>query len=244
MEHGRVRISVAGWSHDQRDALAFLAEDTAIALAWVDADTIEIDARDERRIRGVIAFLTAPAPVINERDLPPVVDPPAHWERGAVARNWVAHPGLRFAGYLVDAFVLGVCSFVTWALFGPDTYVVVAWLTSAAYRIGLIGLRGRTLGNAAVHTRVARLSDGEVPGVGIAAARWLVLEGAALLGVVLDLPALLFLIWEVAVIAPVFFTPLRQGLHDRVAGVVVVDDRVAALRRAARPSINLPPHPG
>ena len=66
--------------------------------------------------------------------------------------------------------------------------------------------------------------DARRTSAGRAAIRWAVLR------VPLSLGALVGVwwfagIWWIVVYGPILFTPLRQGLHDRAAGVVVINSR-------------------
>lgn len=86
---------------------------------------------------------------------------------------------------------------------------------SIGYHTVLIGLWGRTVGKLAAGTRVVRRVDGGRVGWASAAIRALVpvaFSAVPQLGVVLG----------IVVYAFALFGPLRQGLHDRAAGTLVV----------------------
>ena len=137
----------------------------------------------------------------------------------------VASRGLRLVGWLVDSLVVGLLGlapllvgitgwprFLIFEVLGAvDGIVLVAWL-------------GGNVGNLVVGTQVVVADDAHRAGAGRAAIRWAVIRVplyvAGLFG------AWWFtLIWWVVVYGPILFTPLRQGLHDRAAGVVVINSR-------------------
>ncbi len=95
------------------------------------------------------------------------------------------------------------------------------WLAilSAAYEVALVATRGQTVGKMALHIRIAALPDGNVPGFGRSLLRWAV---PVVMNVVPFAGLLAYL--------PIIFDPVRQGIHDKVAGTVVVSTR--GLRRA------------
>ena len=90
-------------------------------------------------------------------------------------------------------------------------------LTSVAfvYETLMIALTGRTVGKIALGTRVVRLVDGGRPGWYEAAMRALVplsLGAIPRVGIVLSALVYSMAMWN----------PLRQGLHDKAAGTLVV----------------------
>jgi uncharacterized RDD family membrane protein YckC len=90
-------------------------------------------------------------------------------------------------------------------------------LTSVAfvYETLMIALLGRTVGKIALGTRVVRLADGGRPGWSEAVMRALVplsLGAIPRVGVFLGVLVYSLALWN----------PLRQGLHDKAAGTLVV----------------------
>ena len=83
------------------------------------------------------------------------------------------------------------------------------------YHGTLVWLTGMTLGKYLLHLRVVRLEDGRGLSFGMAFLRALIRSvGELFLFYITFLPA--------------FFSPLRQTLHDRFSGSVVIDLRAAA----------------
>jgi hypothetical protein len=137
----------------------------------------------------------------------------------------VAGPGLRFAGWLVDTLVVGLIGLAL-RLVG-----VTGWPRYAAFEvlvlldaIVLVAWQGGNVGNLVVRTQVVVADDASRVGAGRAAVRWMVIRVprylAALLGALW-----LVVVWWIVVYGPILFTQLRQGLHDRTAGVVVITSR-------------------
>jgi uncharacterized RDD family membrane protein YckC len=90
-------------------------------------------------------------------------------------------------------------------------------LTSVAfvYETLMIGMLGRTVGKIALGTRVVRAADGGRPGWTEATMRALVplsLGAIPRVGIVLGVLVYSMALWN----------PLRQGLHDKAAGTLVV----------------------
>jgi len=92
---------------------------------------------------------------------------------------------------------------------------IVGFVFLAIYEVVPTALWGRTPGKAIVGTRVVGLGDGRVPGWKRAVLRW-------------ALPALAFQVhvvgWAIAVLlrAVLIADPLQRGIHDRLAGTIVV----------------------
>jgi uncharacterized RDD family membrane protein YckC len=101
-------------------------------------------------------------------------------------------------------------------------------LTSVAfvYETLMIGLAGRTVGKIALGTRVVRLADGGRPNWWEATMRALVplsLGAIPRIGVFLGVLVYSLALWN----------PLRQGLHDKAAGTLVVRNSSPDLLGAA-----------
>lgn len=139
----------------------------------------------------------------------------------------LATTGQRAIGFLADAAIAGTVlstpailldGAVTAEDLGPGLsrlLAVVAFVFLALYEIIPTAFWGRTPGKAIVGTRVVGMADGQPPGWKRAILRWV-------------LPALAFQVhvigWALAVLlrAALLFDPLRRGVHDRLAGTIVV----------------------
>jgi hypothetical protein len=134
----------------------------------------------------------------------------------------VAGPGVRFAGWLVDSLVIGLLALAI-RLVGvtgwPRALAVEALVALDA--VALVVWAGGNVGNLVVGTQIVVLDDAARPGFARATIRWLVIRIPAWIAIALG-AWWVGGIWLVVVYGPILFTPLRQGLHDRAAGVVVV----------------------
>jgi uncharacterized RDD family membrane protein YckC len=199
----------------------FPRSDEGWAAAWLAYRSLEPNA-------ARVASAVAPKGIAGE----PLEDPSlAPGESSMV----LATPGSRLLARVVDGLLLGAVVLALLAATGrypTDTSADalsaalpgVWWLLglSAAYEVTLVAVRGQTLGKMAFHIRVAALPDGGAPGAGRSVLRWVV---PVVMNVVPFLGLLAFV--------PILFDPLRQGLHDKTAGTVVVSTR--GVRRAPEP---------
>jgi uncharacterized RDD family membrane protein YckC len=114
-------------------------------------------------------------------------------------------------------------------LINPDWLSVLTFAVAAVYVIAFLALAGRTPGGWAVGIRCIRADTGGKPGWAMSSRRWLVLLG---------IPAAIGLLpiigpWAWVLTIAVLLSPLAdrsgrvQGIHDRVAGDLVIYDRAA-----------------
>lgn len=128
----------------------------------------------------------------------------------------------RFVAYIVDLIAMGLIGAAIRFLFlgrhsgATDLYVAIltALVVHAAYLIGL-WQTGQTLGMRALDLVVLRAEDGARLTPVQAFLRFIPF------GLALILPLLGLLVW-IAMAITVAVDPRRQGLHDRLAGSVVV----------------------
>lgn len=97
----------------------------------------------------------------------------------------------------------------------PVPIIVGLFLFGAIYTIVPTAVWGQTLGKVAVGTRVVAEEDGSLPGWRRAALRW------ALPGVFGRLPYVGLWV-SLAIMASLIWDPRRRGLHDRLAGTIVI----------------------
>ncbi len=97
----------------------------------------------------------------------------------------------------------------------PAPIVLGLFLFGAIYTIVPTAVWGQTLGKIAVGTRVVAEEDGSLPGWRRAALRW------ALPGAFGRLPYVGLWV-SLAVMASLIWDPRRRGLHDRLAGTIVI----------------------
>lgn len=139
----------------------------------------------------------------------------------------LASVGQRAVGFAADVALAGTVLLTPGMLLsgavsakdlGPgltELLQVVGFVFLAMYEVIPTALWGRTPGKAVVGTRVVGVGDGAVPGFKRAILRW-------------ALPAVAFQVhvvgWAIAVLlrAVLVADPLHRGVHDRLAGTIVV----------------------
>jgi uncharacterized RDD family membrane protein YckC len=94
-------------------------------------------------------------------------------------------------------------------------FSIAVTAVALVYQTVMIALLGRTVGKLALGTRVVRLVDGARPG-------WTEAVMRALLPLSLGAIPSVGLFLVVVVYSLALWTPLRQGLHDKAAGTLVV----------------------
>jgi uncharacterized RDD family membrane protein YckC len=145
--------------------------------------------------------------------------------------NSLASIGQRAVGRLIDSFVLLVPALLLTLPFaevkGGRLAGIPVWMgfltalvIPVAYETVLISWRGQTIGKVTMGIRVARLTDGERPTAYQAGIRVALPVALALLPLGILAAMLSLVVYLMA-----FSHPLRQGLHDRAAGTVVVRTR-------------------
>jgi uncharacterized RDD family membrane protein YckC len=139
----------------------------------------------------------------------------------------------RFAAYLGEAIALGIVVgiLLRYSEPGGQLFGLAFQLVSG---IVLVATLGATFGMMVLRMRVVSLGapDRAAPGWSVALVRYLVAWWPELLLLVLDAffdiedltwMGSLMQIWLIVCFVPVLLDPARRGLHDRVAGTVVID---------------------
>jgi uncharacterized RDD family membrane protein YckC len=147
--------------------------------------------------------------------------------RPAVPAGLVLAPIIRrIGGFALDQMIVAVPVVVVIVAVGfkPSDNVtsqsllafnIAMTAVALVYQVLMIALLGRTVGKLALGTRVVRTVDGSRPGWSEAAMR-------ALLPLSLGAIPNVGLFLVVLVYSLALWTPLRQGLHDKAAGTLVV----------------------
>ena len=123
--------------------------------------------------------------------------------------------GLLVSMVVVVPLLLGLVDFETLQGTLPAPIILGLFLFGAIYTIVPTAVWGQTPGKIAVGTRVVVEEDGSLPGWRRAALRW------ALPGIVGRLPYVGLWV-SLAVMASLVWDPRRRGLHDRLAGTIVI----------------------
>jgi uncharacterized RDD family membrane protein YckC len=147
----------------------------------------------------------------------------------------VAGAGRRFLGRCIDGVVLVPLSLILrFAVFhagrtSPPGLRLAVFALGAGYEVGAIALWGRTVGKLATGTRVVMAETGRPPAWWAATLRW---APAGALAAVVGLGRVssgamasigfFELLVQVGIYGGVLWDPRRQGLHDKLAGTVVV----------------------
>ena len=97
---------------------------------------------------------------------------------------------------------------------GPFLAFLAIW---GVYEIGLTSWRGMTIGKMAARVKVVDRSTGRTPSLLVCAVRWMVPAAAGLI------PYLGLIGW-VVVYMWILGDVNRQGLHDKLAGTLVVNE--------------------
>lgn len=137
----------------------------------------------------------------------------------------LASVGQRVGGALIDGLLTSmvvvvplILGFVELEDFDgslPAPIVLGLFLFGAIYTVVPTAVWGQTLGKIAVGTRVVADPDGSLPGWRRSALRW------ALPGLAGRLPVIGLAV-SLAIVVSLLIDPRRRGLHDRLAGTVVV----------------------
>ena len=120
----------------------------------------------------------------------------------------LASPGLRLGARVID-IVIGILIFVVVAFVEAR---VLPLLAGAAYEIVFVALKGQTPGKMLTSIKVVRADNGDLPGWGPAAGRWIIpTVGYAL-----------FVIPGMLIHASLLWGDRRQGWHDKAVKTLVV----------------------
>lgn len=136
----------------------------------------------------------------------------------------LASPGRRVAARLLDLLIVGApVAALSWLVSDVDIhrrvfdrplwFVWSAWTVGALYEVLPIALAGQTIGKWLMHIRVTKPETLSAPGIAAAVLR-AVPALASPVPVIGRLLGLMYL--------PMFWRPRRQGLHDQLAGTIVV----------------------
>ena len=145
-------------------------------------------------------------------------------------QHHLASLGRRLGARIIDGILVTVVSFnLGWvgvgivsldaiSFEGVIGLIIIFSLVILLYEVTMIALRGQTVGKMMMGIKVIRAVDGQIPGWGKSAKRWLVPQLPGLIPFVGSLLTLL------VYLSPVFDNR-RQGWHDKAAGTFVVRDR-------------------
>lgn len=177
--------------------------------------TVTVPIRQADDAREVLAELSLQAP----GDDTPVDDRPLH--RGEIPGLGVpAERWRRLLGALVDGFVFAL---VALALSEVNVHSSAVWVVLGVISIAMVSFLGATPGKVALDTRVRDVATGRNPPVWRAALRWATPLAGGLVAVVVPGGAILLWIGYLCSAALILFSPDGRGVHDLVAGTIVVN---------------------
>lgn len=139
---------------------------------------------------------------------------------GSIAPRW-----RRLVGWFVDSTIISISAALVVV---ANDLAALAVLIDACYYIVATALWGRTIGKKIMRTRVVERDRRDLPSWSASALRWSAFGWVMLLGLALpDLAAYLAFPVFVVVYLPILWDADRRGLHDRLAGTVVVETQSA-----------------
>lgn len=234
-DHDELAYDLTGWGDDRRGALALMLTGAAIPHGW-EGDILVVPHLREAEVDELIDSIeeAEPAELPADSTVRPQI-PTGLQGQQSEHTPYLAGPGRRLLGFLLDAALLTAVSLIVHRLFDPGSrrplLVSLAMMVLvASYQIVTIARWGRTIGKTVVGTRVVAATDHSTPGWRRATLRWAVVVGPLFVTVWLPrgigrwIDPIVGNVWMIVVYVGVLRHPLRQGLHDRVAGTLVVED--------------------
>ena len=222
--HRQVTYNLASWSPNQRGELVALLTGRGISHDWRTATTLVVADLVESEVDGMIEVVHGADDLVLDEDGTKRVPEP----HGTLLP--AAPLVLRAWAFLADAVLTSVA---WWLALGPavDGSTLTAGGPAvgaailACYFVGFVALFGRTPGKMALKLEIIVLETGERPGPLRAAVRFVVPNAAWVARLVLGLTGAVDALWQAGVYGAVLANPRRRGLHDLVAGTVVVRRR-------------------
>jgi uncharacterized RDD family membrane protein YckC len=154
---------------------------------------------------------------VSEHDLTPRLEEEQAEQLASIAQRvgGALIDGLLTSMVVVVPLLMGLIELDTLETSLPGPILFGLFLFGAIYTIVPTALWGQTFGKIAVGTRVVAEHDGSLPGWRRAALRW------AVPGILGRLP-IIGLAVSLAVMASLALDRRRRGLHDRLAGTIVI----------------------
>ena len=120
----------------------------------------------------------------------------------------LATAGGRLGARIIDFIIGGIVSLIAWFI----KPILLPIIIGAAYEVIFVALKGQTPGKMATSIKIVRADNGDLPGWGAAAGRWVI---PSIGYIVLFIPGLL-------VHASLLWDDRRQGWHDKAVKTLVV----------------------
>ena len=219
-DHVLLEYDLSDWTEDERHALDLRLRMSAIPAGWEDGDGLVVGRAWQAEVDELVEAVDDTMGARTDA---------AADDTMSYAVSGLASPGRRILGALIDFTVLAGASAAMRGALPGDIGNALVFGLSIGYWIVPVARWGRTVGKLVVRTRIMRIDGVDPPGWRVAAVRWLVEVGPAILVVFSDLLSrrtLLIVVfvsyvWSVFIYVPIL-GPTRRGIHDRIAGTEVV----------------------
>ena len=223
-QHRQVIYNLATWSPNERGELVAMLAGRGISHDWRTATTLVVADLVESEVDGLIGTVHGDGPLLVDEDGTKRTPSPND-DLGPSAPLL-----LRGAAFLIDSVLMAVA---WWAALvssidgssHPFIGRAVGTTILGFYFIGFVTLYGRTPGKMAVRLKIVDVETGAAPGPLRASVRFLVPNAFWVLSLSLGLSGPADTVWQVVVYGVILLSPRRRGLHDMVAGTLVVLDR-------------------
>jgi uncharacterized RDD family membrane protein YckC len=224
--HAIGQIDVTGLTDDDRALLALMLRGADVPIDINDTTVFfpESHTRDvQRQFELVISREVSVAPPIGE-GAPPTATV-ASVARGLRVRDvMIASRLRRLAAWWVDSIVFAIMFRIG---VGLDVDWMAAVVAGAVYVVACTAVSGRTLGKAAARIQVVDARTEDPPSWSRSGVRWFAtgwawmvpLLGSATLDVISSVVV-------IAMYAPILWDHQGRGLHDRIAGTIVLRNPV------------------
>jgi uncharacterized RDD family membrane protein YckC len=213
--HDVERVDVSMLSETQRDMLWMRLRGSDVMYVF-DRGCVTVSASHAALLRAAVAWVSK-----EVRSPPRGYYPQPHpFQRTSGSGTVVAARWRRLTAACIDSVVVGMFSIIAHRL-GLSPWMLI--MLNAAYVIGMTARWGRTVGKFAIEIRVVDALRRRPPTWRQSAARWAAVGWISIVagwvGGGADRPLLLA---QVAIYAPALWDARGRGLHDRVAGTLVV----------------------
>jgi len=207
---------LADWSDDQRDGISLLLRVADIVHEW-DGGLLTVAPSAEAEVDAWVDEIdSGEIPGAGDVEALAEVAPDEEAEVGPT----IAGPLRRIGGALIDGWLITLVLLPVGGSFhGPTPFAV-----RSAYEIACFGQFGRTIGMRLLGMRAVRRGDEGRPGWGRSIVRFAVATAAAPLGWAGRIGLVLAAVYGVVVFAGIFRGPWHQGLHDRAAGLLLIQE--------------------
>jgi len=210
-----VEYELADWTDDQRDGLTLLLTVNEVPFTWAGT-VLTVPPTAEGEADALVDEIDGGADV----SIPEEPDVGAG-ERFVEADDAIASRWARCGAHLVESLVIGSMMVVLRRQLG-------AWVAepiSAVYVVGTTAIWGQQLGKLVIGIRIVDERTARPPSWWRAVLRWVLPTAPFLWAIQASWVVPLFgLLWWAVVYAPIFGAD-RRGLHDRLAGTVVIRAR-------------------